>query len=96
MSAKYTLGPDIDLDDEVVRDKKGQRITEDRAGQIAADALRKAGAGRPSLSGPGRRSPEVKARVPAELRNRLDDAAERRGVSTSELVREALDQYLAS
>lgn len=96
MSRKHTIGPDIDLDVEVVLDKKGRRITEQRAGKIAADALRKAGAGRPSLTAPGRRSPEVKARVPSEMRDRLHQAAERRGVSASELVREALDRYLAS
>ncbi len=96
MSPEYTAGPDIDLDVEVVRDKKGERITERRAEEIAAAALEKAGVGRPSLTAPGHRSPEVKARVPAELRDRLHAAAEQRGVSTSALVREALDQYLAS
>lgn len=96
MSAKYTIGPDVDLDAEVVRDKSGRRITERRAEEIAADALRKAGVGRPSLTAPGQRSPEIKARVPSELRDRLQKAAQRRGVSASELVREALDHYLAS
>jgi len=96
MSAKYTLGPDIDLDVDVVRDKSGQQITEARAKEIAEAALQKAAVGRPSLTAPGRRSPEVKARVPIELRDRLQAAAQQRGVSTSELVREALDRYLAS
>lgn len=95
MSAKYTVGPDIDLDVEVVRDKLGERITEARAKEIAAAAVQKAGVGRPSLTAPGRRSPEVKARVPIELRDRLHAAAQQRGISTSELVREALDRYLA-
>ncbi|MDQ2848631.1 MAG: ribbon-helix-helix domain-containing protein [Actinomycetota bacterium] len=95
MSRKYTVGPDVDLDVDVVLDKKGRRITEERAGEIAADALLKAGVvGRPSLTAPGRHSPEVKARVPTELRDRLHQAAEQRGVSASELVREALDRYL--
>ena len=96
MSAKYTVGPDIDLDVDVVRDKSGQRITEARAKDIAEAALQKATVGRPSLTAPGRRSPEVKARVPIELRDRLYTVAQQRGVSTSELVREALDRYLAS
>lgn len=96
MSTKYIAGPDIDLDVEIVRDKLGERITEARATEIAAAALQKAGVGRPSLTAPGRRSPEVKARVPTELRDRLRAAAQQRGISTSELVREALDRYLAS
>jgi len=94
VSARHTVGPDIDLDVEVVRDNKGDRITEARAKEIAAAALQKAGVGRPSLTAPGRRSPEVKARVPTELRDRLHAAAQRRGISPSELVREALDRYL--
>jgi hypothetical protein len=32
---KHVLGPDIDLDVEVVRDKKGRRITEARAERLA-------------------------------------------------------------
>lgn len=96
MTGKYTIGPDIDLDEEVVLDKKGRRITEQRAEEIASDALRKAGVGRPSLTAPGERSPEIKARVPSDLRDRLHEAAQRRGVSASQLVRDALNRYLAS
>jgi len=29
--SNYTVGPDIDLDEEVVLDRDGQRITEERA-----------------------------------------------------------------
>jgi hypothetical protein len=92
--SKYVLGPDIDLDVEVVRDKKGRRITEARAERLAEEALAKAGVGRPSLTAPGARSPEVKARVPAELKDRLEQEAKRRGASTSTLIRDALDRYL--
>ncbi len=96
MSAKYVAGPDIDLDVDVVTDKHGQRITEQRAEQLAADALTRAGVGRPSLTRPGARSPEIKARVPEELRERLTAAARERGTTASTLIREALESYLAS
>ncbi len=96
MSRKYVAGPDIDLDVEVVLDKKGRRITERRAQEIAAAALVKVGVGRPSLTGPGTHSPEVKARVPAELRDRLAAAARDRGTTSSTLIREALERYLVS
>jgi hypothetical protein len=93
MSPKYTLGPDIDLDVEIVRDKTGQRITEERAQEIAASALDKSGAGRPSHTGPARRSREVKACVPIELRDRLHAAAQQRASAPpSSSVREALDR----
>ena len=39
MNKKYTLGPDIDLDTEVVVDERGRRITEARAEQIAEETL---------------------------------------------------------
>ena len=68
MSAKYVAGPDIDLDDEVVYDKQGQRITEARARQIARDTLGIA----------------------------LQEAAQREHASTSDLIRKALERYLAS
>lgn len=96
MSAKYVAGPDIDLDREVVLDKRGRRITERRAERIAKDVVRRVGPGRPSLTRPGTRSPEVKARVPAELQQRVREAAASEHISTSELVRKALERYLAS
>ena len=64
MSPRYVAGPDIDLARDVVRDRKGRRITERRAREIAADTLEKAGVGGPSVTAPGLRSPEVKACVP--------------------------------
>jgi len=96
MSRKYVAGPDIDLDVEIVKDKSGRRITERRAQDIAAETLAKAGVGRPSLTRPGTHSPEIKARVPAELRDRLAAAARDRGTTSSTLIREALERYLAS
>lgn len=96
MSRKYVAGPDIDLDVEIVKDKKGRPITEGRAQAIAAETLAKAGVGRPSLTGPGTHSPEIKARVPAELHDRLAAAARERGTTGSTIIREALERYLAS
>jgi hypothetical protein len=95
MSTKHVLGPDIDLDTEDVRDAHGRRITEACAAELAEDALVKV-LGRPSLTAPGTRSPEIKARVPRELRDRLVERAHQRGTSTSSLIREALENYLAS
>lgn len=94
--SRYVSGPDVDRDSEVVLDQHGRRITERRAQVLAEDAVRRVRAGRPSLTAPGEHSPQVKARVPAELRQRLTEEVKRRGTTTSELVRRALEEYLAS
>jgi hypothetical protein len=90
--SSYYDGGDIDLDDEIVLDSNGERITEDRAAEMAEDAITKV-RGRPSLAGSGT-SPEVKARVPDQLRQRLMDQAEAEHRQPSTLIREALEQYL--
>ena len=91
---KYVLGPDIDLDVEVVLDKRGRRITEARAQQISRQILREAAAGRPSLTGAKIVSPEVKARVPQGMKDKLDREAKKLGVTPSALIRQALEEYL--
>ncbi len=92
----YTDRGTIDLDHADVRLPDGTRLAEARAEQLAAEVLARAGRGRPSLSQPGVRSPQLRLSVPADLRSRLDRraAAEHRSVST--VVRDALERYLAS
>ncbi|RIQ13243.1 ribbon-helix-helix domain-containing protein [Jiangella rhizosphaerae] len=92
--AKYIDGGDIDLDEEVVLDSRGNRITEAIAEEMAEHALKR-GRGRPALT-PGARghSPEVRARVPEELRDRLVAQASREHRKPSELIRDALERYL--
>ena len=90
---KYTLGPDVDLDKEVVFDTNGRRITEARARQIARQTHDLV-VGRPSLSSPGVHSPEIKARVPLKLKKSLQREAKRRGQTSSELVRQAIEEFL--
>jgi predicted DNA-binding protein len=46
------------------------------------------------LTAPGRISPEIKARVPVELKDRLQQAAKEHGKPLSVFIREALEQYL--
>lgn len=50
--------------------------------------------GRPSLTGEPTASPSVGFRVTPELRAQAEDVARRRGVSVSELAREALQEYV--
>lgn len=89
-------GGDVDLDVEDVRLADGTRLTEAKAAELAEEVLRRAGRGRPSLTGPGERSPQLRLSVPAELRERLKARADREHRSVSGLAREALERFLAS
>jgi hypothetical protein len=91
--SKYTVGRDVDLDHEIVLDSRGNRITEAVAEEMAEHAV-SVSRGRPSLD--SGISPEVKARVPVELRDRLAARARREHKRQSAVIREALEEYLAS
>ena len=87
------FGPDVDLDQDDVRLADGTPLTPEVAADIVEDARRSAG--RPSLTGPGKHSPQVSARVPTELRDAAERQARREGKSVSQLIRELLERYLA-
>lgn len=87
---------DVDLDVEDNRLPDGTRLTEAAAAEFAQEALRASGRGRPSLTGPGRRSPQLRLSVPEDLREGLKARAEAEHRSVSELAREAIERYLAS
>jgi predicted HicB family RNase H-like nuclease len=91
--SQYVLGRDIDLDKEVIRDSSGKRITSKRAEKIAEEFIAQV-VGRPSLSGPSKVSPEVKARVPEKLKKALEKEAKRQGQTPSAVIRRALEEYL--
>ena len=50
--------------------------------------------GRPSLTGKRETSPHVGFRISPELREQADALARRRGISLSQLAREALEKYV--
>jgi hypothetical protein len=94
-NVKYVWGKDVDLGKTVILDKQGNRLTNARAEKIAQEIIKQA-TGRPSLTGPKKISPEVKARVPQKLKVRLEREAKRRGETASVLIREALESYLSA
>lgn len=89
-------GGDIDLDAEDVRLADGTRLTEAGAQALAQDVLRAVGRGHPSLTAPGKHSPQLRLSVPADLHHRLQARAETEHTGMSRLAREALERYLAS
>jgi len=91
--SRYRVGKDVNLKKEVVKDLSGKRITDRRVKQIVKQ-VRQQTAGRPSLTRPNVISPEVKARVPIQLKRALDRRAIQSGKSASELIRAALERYL--
>lgn len=86
----------INLDGEDIRAADGTRLTEAAAEELAEQVLRSAGRGRPSLTAPGHRSPQLRLTVPEPLRDGLRARADAEHRSVSELAREALERYLAS
>ncbi|OLT40713.1 hypothetical protein BJF85_05500 [Saccharomonospora sp. CUA-673] len=69
-------------------------MTEARAEEVAEDAVRRARGGRPSLTGGGKRSPQIAFRVPESLAERAAEEARREGKTVSQLGRDALEDYL--
>jgi hypothetical protein len=93
MARKYKMGPDV-KPEEKVYDSKGNLVDENYIERAVEDVHRQLGRGRPSLTAPGKTSPEIKARVPAELKRRVQQAARERGESLSDFIREALERQL--
>jgi hypothetical protein len=93
-----TVVEDIDLaEEEIVVD--GERLTDERADQIAADLLAKARArnlvpGGKSLSGGRKHSPVVQVRVSEVTRTKLEAIAKGRRMSVSKLSRQVLDEFV--
>lgn len=97
-SSRRIVGPEVDLESEVLVDSKGRRV--DRAyveralAEVEEDVARRAG--RPSLTGKSAHSPHVSFRITPELKARAEQAAREQGTTVSNLAREALEQFLAS
>ena len=91
VKSKYVVGPDVDLDSEVVLLPDGTRLTNKLAAKMARDALRQV-RGRPSLTGVSVESPQLKVRIPVKLKKAIEKEAKRRGETTSTVVREVLQE----
>jgi hypothetical protein len=92
------VGPEINLEEEVILDSKGRRVDQsyiELAMQEVEEELAKR-AGRPSLTGTSAHSPHVSFRIPPELKARAEEAARERGTTVSKLAREAFEAFLAS
>lgn len=74
-----------------LRDSKGALVDQAYVDAALRDARR---AGRPSLSGSAANSPQIVVRVTPDLKAAAVDLAGRRGVSLSELTRQALDDLV--
>lgn len=103
VSIDASIGDDIDLDLHPVTLPNGRVLDEAGAEDLAAELLEAAGrplpdhlkrVGRPSLSGTGKSSPHVSFRVPEALRHKAETEAQRRGLSVSQLARQALEEHL--
>ncbi len=67
---KYTIGPDVDLNKTIIRDKNGKRITNRRAEKMAKRAIAEV-IRRKQLSEETIKSPQAKLRLPLKLRKLL-------------------------
>ncbi len=85
-----TIGPDLDLDTEEFY-VGGERLTNERA-----EAMSERLTGRPSLTGPGQHSPALNLRIPQAVKTRLEAVAAAQHRRQSDVVRDALNDYLAT
>ncbi len=96
---KYSIDAgDVDLVTKDVRDSKGRRIDDEyvtRAVDAAHEHLERV-VGRPSLTAPGARSPQVTFRLRPEVKELAEKIATERHTTVSTLAREAFERYLAS
>ena len=88
------IGPDVDLDRDDVLLPDGTRLTNELVEAVNEDVRRTVG--RPSLSGGRQHSPQVSARITPEMQAELRKYSKRSGLSSSQIVRHALEQLVGS
>lgn len=94
-TSEVEFGPDVDLETEAIIDADGVRVDEAYVDAVVDAVHRRLGApGRPSLTGRAGRSPRVNARLSDEAYSRLRHRAEVEGTSVSELVRQAVEEFI--
>ena len=91
VKSKFVVGPDVDLNSEIVLLPDGTRLTNKLAAKMARDAIKQV-RGRPSLTAVAVESPQLKVRVPVKLKKAIEREAKRRGKTTSTIVREVLQE----
>jgi hypothetical protein len=102
---KYRVGPeatisddDVDLDLNPITLASGKVLDNEAAAvlgeRVAARVARDRG--RPSLTQPGVHSPQVSSRVNPELKSAIEDIASRDGIRPADVVRQALQEYVAA
>ena len=67
---KYTIGPDIDLNKTIIRDKNGKRITNRSAGKMAKEAIAEVRR-RQEIGDESVKSPKEELRLRKKLRRLL-------------------------
>ena len=86
------FGDDVDLESEEVILASGERLTTDLVEELVEELHSRVG--RPSLTAPGEHSPTISVRIPVDLMWLLDARVEVTGLRRSEIIREALTEYL--
>ena len=98
--SRYTVGPDVDLDNEDVRLSSGERLTNELAEELAEEAVTvvRRGGGRRALHGTkrGETSPPLNVRLGAAVRTELDQAAQEEHTTPSKLARSFIADGLAA
>lgn len=94
VTSDMQIGPDVNLDQEDIRLGDGTRLTNELAEAINENVRR--AAGRPSLSGGRKHSPQVSARITSELQAELRNYSKSSGLSPSQVLRRALEELVGS
>ena len=89
-------GRDVNLSTEVILDSKGRRVDKAYIARALDEVEQKITrrAGRPSLTGTSAHSPHVTFRITPDLKAQAEREARHRGITVSQLAREALESYL--
>ena len=102
---KYRVGPeatisddDVDLDLNPIVLPSGKVLDNEAAAVLGELVVARVARnrGRPSLTHPGVHSPQVSSRVNPELKTAIEDIASRDGIRPADVVRQALQEYVAT
>jgi hypothetical protein len=93
---KDDLGRDVDLDEEEAYLADGERLTNTVADEIVTERPERPErpSGRPSLTAPGKHSPQIAFRVDEKLYAEIRSLAAASGMSVSEFGRRAVSAYV--